>query len=175
MKPNHLHAMQSSSHCRKGVPTTRLFTTAGTRLRSSTAHTYSPATRSSSIPCSSLTPQHHTATSRRRAVVAAARPVSAPALQYSADVSAEEWSHRPVPVAARLLEIAAAFGSWWVKSLWHKDPQRAAAGMREVLVELGPAFVKIGQALSSRPDVLPPEYITELELLQVRYVHSQRR
>lgn len=37
----------------------------------------------------------------------------------------------------------------------------------QVLVRLGPAFVKIGQALSSRPDVLPPEYITELELLQV--------
>lgn len=41
----------------------------------------------------------------------------------------------------------------------------------QVLVDLGPAFVKIGQALSSRPDVLPPEYTTELELLQVR---SQR-
>lgn len=38
----------------------------------------------------------------------------------------------------------------------------------QVLVDLGPAFVKIGQALSSRPDVLPPEYTTELELLQVR-------
>lgn len=37
----------------------------------------------------------------------------------------------------------------------------------QVLVDLGPAFVKIGQALSSRPDVLPPEYIEELELLQV--------
>jgi aarF domain-containing kinase len=37
-----------------------------------------------------------------------------------------------------------------------------------VLVELGPAFVKIGQALSSRPDVLPPAYLAELELLQDR-------
>ena len=33
-------------------------------------------------------------------------------------------------------------------------------------VRLGPAFVKIGQALSSRPDVLPPVYISALELLQ---------
>eukprot|EP00775_Hariotina_reticulata_P007778 gene7778-7976_t len=40
--------------------------------------------------------------------------------------------------------------------------------MREVLVGLGPAFVKIGQALSSRPDILPPAYLTELELLQDR-------
>lgn len=37
-------------------------------------------------------------------------------------------------------------------------------------VRLGPAFVKIGQALSSRPDVLPPLYITALELLQVGWV-----
>jgi predicted unusual protein kinase regulating ubiquinone biosynthesis (AarF/ABC1/UbiB family) len=35
-------------------------------------------------------------------------------------------------------------------------------------VDLGPAFVKIGQALSSRPDVLPPAYLAELELLQDR-------
>jgi hypothetical protein len=35
-------------------------------------------------------------------------------------------------VVARLLEISAAFGSWWVKSTWHKDPQRAAADMRKV-------------------------------------------
>jgi aarF domain-containing kinase len=40
--------------------------------------------------------------------------------------------------------------------------------LRQVLVELGPAFVKIGQALSSRPDVLPPAYLAELELLQDR-------
>jgi predicted unusual protein kinase regulating ubiquinone biosynthesis (AarF/ABC1/UbiB family) len=38
----------------------------------------------------------------------------------------------------------------------------------QVLVDLGPAFVKIGQALSSRPDVLPPAYLAELELLQDR-------
>ena len=38
----------------------------------------------------------------------------------------------------------------------------------QVLVRLGPAFVKIGQALSSRPDVMPPEYLVELELLQDR-------
>lgn len=29
-------------------------------------------------------------------------------------------------------------------------------------------WLQIGQALSSRPDVLPPEYITELEVLQDR-------
>ncbi len=41
-------------------------------------------------------------------------------------------------------------------------PQR----LRMALVELGPAFVKLGQLLSIRPDLLGPEYITELEKLQ---------
>jgi len=41
-----------------------------------------------------------------------------------------------------------------------------AAAFRERLVELGPAYVKLGQLLSTRPDLLPPEYIRELTSLQ---------
>jgi len=45
------------------------------------------------------------------------------------------------------------------------SPERAAA-FRKRLVELGPAYVKLGQVLSTRPDLLPPTYIQELERLQ---------
>ncbi|MCX7854417.1 MAG: AarF/ABC1/UbiB kinase family protein [Anaerolineae bacterium] len=41
-------------------------------------------------------------------------------------------------------------------------PQR----LRMALEELGPTFVKLGQVLSTRPDLLPPSYITELAKLQ---------
>uniref|UniRef100_M8AWA5 Putative aarF domain-containing protein kinase n=1 Tax=Aegilops tauschii TaxID=37682 RepID=M8AWA5_AEGTA len=43
-----------------------------------------------------------------------------------------------------------------------------AAQLRRILLELGPAFVKIAQAVSSRPDVIPPAYLDELSLLQDR-------
>ena len=41
-----------------------------------------------------------------------------------------------------------------------------AVGFRNRLVELGPAYVKLGQVLSTRPDLLPEAYIRELETLQ---------
>lgn len=41
-----------------------------------------------------------------------------------------------------------------------------AERLRKLLTRLGPAFVKIGQAVSSRPDVTPPSYTYELEKLQ---------
>lgn len=38
--------------------------------------------------------------------------------------------------------------------------------LRLVLEDLGPTFVKLGQLLSTRPDLLPPDYIAELSKLQ---------
>jgi ubiquinone biosynthesis protein len=41
-----------------------------------------------------------------------------------------------------------------------------AARFRELLGELGPTFTKLGQLLSSRPDLLPAHWVEELESLQ---------
>lgn len=46
-------------------------------------------------------------------------------------------------------------------------PVRAKEFMN-IIAKLGPAFIKAGQALSSRPDLLPPEYLKELQKLQDR-------
>jgi ubiquinone biosynthesis protein len=52
------------------------------------------------------------------------------------------------------------------------EPSNGAAGsargqhLREMLDELGPTFVKFGQLLSTRPDVVPPDIIVELRGLQ---------
>ena len=54
----------------------------------------------------------------------------------------------------------------------HKATDPAAEGtargrhLREMLDELGPTFVKFGQLLSTRPDVVPPDIIAELRGLQ---------
>ena len=50
------------------------------------------------------------------------------------------------------------------------QPQRAGSDIPSklpaTLLKLGPAFIKLGQILSTRPDVLPKEYIEALEALQ---------
>jgi ubiquinone biosynthesis protein len=44
--------------------------------------------------------------------------------------------------------------------------EKTAFRLRRVLEELGPSFVKFGQMLSSRPDILGPEFTEELRKLQ---------
>jgi ubiquinone biosynthesis protein len=44
----------------------------------------------------------------------------------------------------------------------------SARRFRETLADLGPTFIKLGQILSSRPDILPADFIAELSQLQDR-------
>jgi ubiquinone biosynthesis protein len=45
-------------------------------------------------------------------------------------------------------------------------PSQRGQHLREMLDELGPTFVKFGQLLSTRPDVVPPDIVLELQALQ---------
>ncbi|MFM7313360.1 MAG: ABC1 kinase family protein, partial [Cyanobium sp.] len=69
-----------------------------------------------------------------------------------------------VPIGLFLLGVGT---DWLLGSL--KTPERGRARAREcaeLLAHLGPAFIKAGQALSTRPDIVPPVLLEELAQLQ---------
>ncbi len=95
------------------------------------------------------------------------------ALRYDAAAIADYYSKRPFQVWGRILQIFLPFLSlglsWW----WHRNAglseeqqRRQAIRLRNVITRLGPAFIKVGQALSTRPDLVPPIYLEELARLQ---------
>ena len=72
----------------------------------------------------------------------------------------------------RLSEIAQVavrhgFG-YLVEGRRHTELEGSSRGrhLRDMLDELGPTFVKFGQLLSTRPDIVPPDIVTELRSLQ---------
>src|SRR5699024_12189549 len=71
----------------------------------------------------------------------------------------------------RLTEIATVlasygFGHMYRTKRWKKRGAQDAVSLRQAFEELGPTFIKFGQILSTRPDLLPPDYIEELKKLR---------
>lgn len=52
------------------------------------------------------------------------------------------------------------------EKLLGEDHSEAAVRFRRVLEDLGPTYVKLGQVMSTRPDILPSSFIRELQRLQ---------
>ena len=57
---------------------------------------------------------------------------------------------------------------WQVFFFWRRFNESRAVRLRRALESLGPIFVKFGQMLSTRRDLLPPDLADELALLQDR-------
>jgi len=72
-------------------------------------------------------------------------------------------SHRPVNQKVRTWKFAAKF-VW--KNTFVQNKAELRQWTRDELLELGPTFVKLGQIVSTRGDLYPPEFTKQLESLQ---------
>ncbi len=101
------------------------------------------------------------------------RPIAEPETLYDPATIATHYQNRPLQVIRRIFAVLGptlsfAFGLWSdsKRGIVVKNDRRRATQLRVLLTKLGPAYIKIGQALSTRPDLVPPVYLEELTKLQ---------
>ncbi|MBN3897129.1 MAG: AarF/ABC1/UbiB kinase family protein [Nostoc sp. NOS(2021)] len=101
------------------------------------------------------------------------RTTAQPEMLYDPVSIAAHYQNRKVQVVRRIFAVLGptlsfAFGLWSdsKRGIVVKNDRRRATQLRVLLTQLGPAYIKIGQALSTRPDLVPPVYLEELTKLQ---------
>jgi len=94
-------------------------------------------------------------------------------LYYDYQQIAAHYQDKLGQVLQRILAVmvpvlSLVFTLWWDKrrGIVVENHRPIAIQLRELLTKLGPAYIKIGQALSTRPDLVPPIYLEELTKLQ---------
>ncbi len=65
-----------------------------------------------------------------------------------------------------IVKVLAKYGFRFLVYTKNHNRKKSPENLRKAFEELGPTFIKIGQILSSRPDILPSQYIKELSKLQ---------
>lgn len=83
------------------------------------------------------------------------------------------YRKKPLVVLRRVVQVGATLGKWFAQRYLDTVADQSermfevrAAELREILALLGPAYIKIAQAISSRADLIPPSYLDALSLLQ---------
>lgn len=87
-----------------------------------------------------------------------------PSGRYDRESAAAYFGRRPLRTLRRFFEIVVPASLFGLKLL--RDDEDQATALTNTLTRLGPTFVKVGQALSIRSDLLSPEYCEALSTLQ---------
>ncbi len=93
--------------------------------------------------------------------------------RYSAEAIARYYRRRPWRVIWRISVVIWLFAGFilglkldeWLNRIEASKLKRAAQ-LRHILTRLGPTFIKVGQALSTRPDLIRKDFLDELVKLQ---------
>ena len=92
---------------------------------------------------------------------------------YSAEAIAQQYRYKPWQLFGRTFVIIWSLGLFLLSLLWDKwtkqeeaNKYRRASELRQILTRLGPTFIKVGQALSTRPDLVRRDFLDELVKLQ---------
>nr|AQX77698.1 NocT [Nodularia sp. HBU26] len=75
------------------------------------------------------------------------------------------WSRR-LTILNSFFSFAIFLGWDWLTGRLQRNQQLRAKKLVQKLIQLGPTFIKLGQVLSCRPDLIPPIYVDELTHLQ---------
>ena len=93
--------------------------------------------------------------------------------QYNPEAIASYYRYRPWLALARLLRILFSFAVFIFSLQWdewrnqvEQNRGKRATQLRKLLTNLGPTFIKVGQALSTRPDLIRKDFLEELVKLQ---------
>ncbi|MGV0023580.1 ABC1 kinase family protein [Phormidesmis priestleyi] len=93
--------------------------------------------------------------------------------RYDAETIAHYYRYRPWRAIWRALRVTGLFLGFILGLKWddwqhqvEANKLRRAAQLRNILTVLGPTFIKVGQALSTRPDLIRQDFLDELVKLQ---------
>lgn len=93
--------------------------------------------------------------------------------RYNPEAIAQYYRYRPWLAFWRAFKILWFFAGFILALKWddwqnsvEQNKLKRAAQLREILTRLGPTFIKVGQALSTRPDLIRKDFLDELIKLQ---------
>lgn len=93
--------------------------------------------------------------------------------EYDPEALKNYFGKKPLVVLKRIIQVLSVGGGFFTRTaidalLGRNDPDlevKRAGELRDLITSLGPFYIKLGQALSIRPDVLSPRSMVELQKL----------